>query len=31
VQTPRGKRAYLVRRLITLHELIAAENGQRQA
>jgi len=30
VQTPRGKRAYLVRRLITLHELIAAENGQRQ-
>jgi len=30
VQTPRGKRAYLVRRLVTLHELIAAENGQRQ-
>lgn len=30
VQTPRGRRAYLIRRLVTLHELIAAENGQRQ-
>jgi len=30
VQTPRGKRAYLVRRLITIHELID-ENGQRQS
>jgi transcription elongation factor GreA len=30
VQTPRGKRAYVVRRLITLHEFIAQENGQRQ-
>ncbi len=30
VQTPRGKRAYLIRRLVTLHELIATENGQRQ-
>jgi transcription elongation factor GreA len=30
VQTPRGKRAYLVRKLITIHELIAAENGQSQ-
>ena len=29
VQTPRGKRAYLVRRLVTLHELLAADNGQR--
>jgi transcription elongation factor GreA len=27
VQTPRGKRAYLVRKLATLHSLIAAENG----
>jgi transcription elongation factor GreA len=30
VQTPLGKRAYLVRRLVTLHELIADENGRRQ-
>ena len=30
VLTPRGKRAYLVRRLLTLHELIAAENGRGQ-
>lgn len=30
VQTPRGKRAYLIRRLVTLHELIAAENEPRQ-
>jgi transcription elongation factor GreA len=29
VQTPRGKRAYIVRRLVTLHELIARQNGQR--
>src|SRR6516225_9147207 len=29
VQTPRGKRAYLVRRLVTLHQLLAADNGQR--
>ena len=28
VQTPRGKRAYLIRRLVTLHELIADENGR---
>jgi transcription elongation factor GreA len=28
VQTPRGKRAYLVCRLVTLHEIIAAENNQ---
>lgn len=26
VQTPRGKRAYLVRKLVTIHELLAAEN-----
>ncbi|MGH7934500.1 MAG: GreA/GreB family elongation factor [Candidatus Binataceae bacterium] len=26
VQTPRGKRAYLVRKLVTIHEIIAAEN-----
>lgn len=31
VQTPRGKRAYVVRRLTTLHQLVASENGQRQA
>jgi transcription elongation factor GreA len=30
VQTPRGKRAYVVRRLVTLHELFAQQNGQRQ-
>jgi transcription elongation factor GreA len=29
VQTPRGKRSYLVQGLTTLHELIAAENGQK--
>ncbi|HKV54835.1 MAG TPA: GreA/GreB family elongation factor [Candidatus Binataceae bacterium] len=28
VQTPRGKRAYLVCKLVTLHEIIATENGQ---
>ena len=27
VQTPKGKRAYLVRKLVTIHTLIAAENG----
>jgi transcription elongation factor GreA len=27
VQTPKGKRAYLVRKLITIHALLAAENG----
>jgi transcription elongation factor GreA len=27
VQTPKGKRSYLVRKLVTLHELLAAENG----
>lgn len=27
VQTPRGKRAYLVRKLVTIHEIIAAENA----
>jgi hypothetical protein len=26
VQTPRGKRAYLIRKLVTIHELIT-ENG----
>ena len=30
VLTPRGKRAYLVRRLVTLHDLIDTDNGQRQ-
>jgi len=28
VQTPKGKRAYLLRKLVTIHELIAAENGE---
>jgi transcription elongation factor GreA len=27
VQTPRGKRAYLVHKLVTIHEIIASENG----
>ena len=27
VQTPKGKRAYLVRKLVTIHTLLAAENG----
>ncbi|HLW71279.1 MAG TPA: GreA/GreB family elongation factor [Candidatus Binataceae bacterium] len=27
VQTPRGKRSYLVVKLVTIHELLAAENG----
>ncbi len=31
VQTPRGRRSYLVRRLVTLHELIANENGRHQS
>jgi len=30
VHTPRGKRAYLVCKLVTIHELIAAENNQEQ-
>jgi transcription elongation GreA/GreB family factor len=30
VQTPRGKRSYLLRKLITIHEIIAAENGRTQ-
>jgi transcription elongation factor GreA len=27
VQTPRGKRSYLIIKLVTLHELLAIENG----
>jgi transcription elongation factor GreA len=27
VQTPRGKRAYLVRKLVTLHQILAAGDG----
>jgi len=27
VQTPRGKRAYLLRKLVTIHEIIAAEGA----
>lgn len=27
VQTPKGKRSYLVRKLVTIHALLAAENG----
>ena len=27
VQTPKGRRAYLVRKLVTIHALLAAENG----
>jgi len=27
VETPKGKRSYLVRKLVTLHDLLAAENG----
>jgi len=27
VQTPKGKRSYLVRRLLTIHQLIVVENG----
>ena len=27
VQTPKGKRAYMVRKLVTIHALLAAENG----
>jgi transcription elongation factor GreA len=27
VQTPKGKRSYLVKKLTTIHELLAAENG----
>jgi transcription elongation factor GreA len=28
VQTPRGKRSYVVRRLVTLHTILALENGE---
>jgi transcription elongation factor GreA len=28
VQTPKGRRAYLLRKLVTIHELITAENGK---
>src|SRR5580693_2704378 len=31
VQTPREKRAYLVRKLVTIHEIIAAEAGGGQS
>jgi transcription elongation factor GreA len=31
VQTPRGKRSYMVRRLVTLHEFMANDNGQRRS
>ena len=31
VQTPRGKRAYQVRKLVTIHEIIAAETGGGQS
>jgi transcription elongation factor GreA len=27
VQTPKGKRSYLIKKLTTIHELLAAENG----
>lgn len=27
VQTPRGKRSYLIKRLVTIHAILAAENG----
>ena len=27
VQTPKGKRAYMVRKLVHIHELLASENG----
>jgi transcription elongation factor GreA len=27
VETPRGKRSYLVTKLVTIHQIIAAENG----
>ncbi|MGA2409990.1 MAG: GreA/GreB family elongation factor [Candidatus Binataceae bacterium] len=27
VQTPKGKRSYLVRKLVTIHELLSTENG----
>ena len=27
VETPKGKRSYLVRKLVTLHDLLAAEDG----
>jgi transcription elongation factor GreA len=28
VQTPKGKRSYVIRRLMTIHAIIAAENGK---
>lgn len=28
VQTPRGRRSYVVKRLITIHTILAAENGE---
>ena len=31
VQTPKGKRAYLVRKLVTIHALLAAENGSTES
>jgi transcription elongation factor GreA len=31
VQTPKGKRAYLVRKLVTIHTLLAAENGTNES
>lgn len=30
VHTPKGKRLYLVRRLVTIHELLVIENGTGQ-
>ena len=28
VQTPKGKRSYLITRLVTIHEIVAAEDGK---
>ncbi len=28
VQTPRGRRSYLVKRLVTIHAILASENGE---
>jgi transcription elongation factor GreA len=28
VQTPKGKRSYMVRKLVTIHELLESENGR---
>jgi len=30
VQIPKGKRSYLITGLVTIHELIASENGERE-